>query len=277
LRPVICRTLKREFRLHPPTEAIGAQLAFVAAEPDLPGQSLEPVDIPIRLRDGFLVASAPGGEIIEGTPGHLIGAMHRIVLADLIEGDPDVPFIHGATVVVGGRRLLLVGHKGCGKSTLALHLVMAGHDIEGDEHLMVREGEVIARPRTLRVKQGTLSLVAGLPAAVAEAPLIVNWDGTTIRSISPTVGGRPWVIRAGRLDAVVFLVANHGGHSAAKRVTGTDAFARLMREILLPQVGIAAATGRLRRLAFESPAHQLLLGDIYTAEWHLRSIANQLT
>ncbi len=277
MRPIICRTLRREFRLYPPTAEVGAELAFVAAEPELPGLSLEPVDIPIRMRDGFLVASAPGGEIIEGTAGHLINALHRIVLADLTEGDPDTPFIHGASVIVAGRRVLLVGHKGCGKSTFSLHLAMAGHDIEGDEHLMIRENEVIARPRSLRVKQGSLGIVAGLPSSIHDAPRIINWDGTLIRAVSPAICGRPWVIRAGRLDAVVFLVANHGGRSAARRIGGNDAFGRLMGEVMLPRTGIAAATGRMRRLALGIPAYQLLLGDLATAEWHLQNIASTLT
>lgn len=273
MHPVICRTLRREYRLYPPTAEIRAQLAFVEAEPALPGFSLEPVDVPIEFRDRFLVASVPGEQAIEGTPGHLIGAMHRVVMTDLVDGDPDSPFVHGATVVVEGRRMLMVGHKGCGKSTFSLHLVMAGHDVEGDEHLMIRSDEVIARPRTLRVKEGTLQLVAGLPAAILDAPSILNWDGTAIRSVSPALAGRPWVIRSGRLDAIVFLVANHGGRSAARRIAGNDAFARLMGEIMLPRTGIAAATGRLRRLALEVPAYQLLLGDLDTAEWHLRKIA----
>ena len=106
MRPVICRTLRREYRLHPPTAEIGVLLAFVEAEPALPGLSPELVDVPIHFRDGFLVASMPGGESIEGTPSHLIGAMHRMVVTDLVEGDPDAPFIHGATVVVEGRRVL---------------------------------------------------------------------------------------------------------------------------------------------------------------------------
>lgn len=277
MRPVICRTLTREYRLHPPTDEIGALLRFVEAEPALPGISLATADIPICVRDGFLVAAMPGGKLIEGTPNYLISAMHWVILSDLVEGDPGAPFIHGATVVVGGRRLLLVGHKGCGKSTLSLYLAMAGHDVEGDEHLLLRESDVVARPRTLRVKDGSLGLVAGLPDSIWQAPSILNWDGTAIRSISPAVGGRPWVIRPGRLDAIVFLVANHGGRSAARPIAGNDAFGRLMGEIMLPPIGIAAASGRLRRLALQVPAYQLLLGDLDIAEWHLRNIANLLT
>lgn len=277
MHTVICRTLKREYRLVCPTAEIAAQLSFVAAEPELPGLSLEPAEVEVGLRDGFLVARLPAGDLIEGSPSHLLSAMHRVIMADLIEGDPDASFVHGATIRIGGRRLLVIGHKGCGKSTLALHLAMAGHDIESDEHLLVRRHEVIARPRTMRVKDGSFGLVAGLPASVWSAPVLTNWDGGTIRSISPAIGGRPWVIRAGQLDAIVFLMANHGGRSAARPIAHAAAFGRLMAEVVLPQAGIAAAAGRLRELVLGVPSYQLLLGDLSVAEWHLRNISSTLT
>jgi energy-coupling factor transporter ATP-binding protein EcfA2 len=277
LRSIICRTLRHEYRLRPPDAETGALLRFVAAEPELPDTPLEPVEVPIARRDGFLAATMPSGAVIEGTASHLVGAMHRIAMGDLAESYAGAPFVHGATVVAGGRRLLVVGHKGCGKSTLALHLALAGHDVEGDEHLLIGERHVIARPRTLRVKEGSFALVGGLPASVLDSPSIINWDGTIIRAISPAVGGRPWVIRPGRLAGIVFLVANHGGRSAARPIRPDDAFGRLMREIMLPESGVAAATARLRRLVLEAPAYQLLLGNLETAEWHLRQIAKLLT
>ncbi|KQW78961.1 hypothetical protein ASC89_11670 [Devosia sp. Root413D1] len=252
-------------------------MRFVEAAPELPALPLEVLDIPVRFRDGFLAATLPSGELVEGTPNHVLSAMHRIILADLVEGEPGAPFLHGATVMIGGRRVLLVGHKGSGKSTLALHLALAGYDVEGDEHLVIRDSEVVARPRTLRVKEGSLHLVAKLPDQVWQAPSVHNWDGSIVRSISPAVGGRPWAIRPGRLDAMVFLVANHGGRSAARPIVSKDAFGRLMGEVMLPRTGVAAAAGRLRQVAVEVPAYQLLLGDLATAEWHLSSIASQLT
>lgn len=277
MRPIVCRTLRREYRLHPPSDEVAPLLRFVEAAPDLPASPLEIVDIMVRSRDGFLVATLPSGEVVEGTPNHLVSAMHRIVLADLVEGEPGAPFLHGATVVIGGRRVLLVGHKGAGKSTLSLYLLLAGHDVEGDEHLVIRDGEVVARPRTLRVKEGSLRLVAKLPDQVWAAPYVHNWDGSIIRAISPALGGRRWMIRPGKLDAMVFLVANHGGRSAARAISGKDAFGRLMGEVMLPRAGVATAAGRLRQVAMEVPAYQLLLGDLATAEWHLSRIASQLT
>jgi energy-coupling factor transporter ATP-binding protein EcfA2 len=249
----------------------------VAAEPDLPGETLEPVDIPIRLKNGFLSANLPSGRLVEGTPGNLVSAMHRLIVHDLAEGDPGVPFIHGATVVVEDRRMLLVGHKGCGKSTLALFLALAGHSVEGDEHLLLRQEEVVARPRTLRVKEGSLALMADIPAAFWTAPSVPNWDGSIIRSISPSLCGRPWVIRAGRLDAVVLLTANHGGRSVVRSVSQATCLRRLMIEVVLPKTGIAAAAARVQKLSRDVPAFELSLGELNTAEWHLQKTAGLLT
>lgn len=277
MRPVICRTLRREYRLHPPTEKLRASISFVETAPDLPDAVLEPVDIPVGMRDGFLVAETPSGDLIEGTPSHLINSMHRLVLNDLIQGDPGAPFIHGATVLVDGRRLVLVGQKGCGKSTLALYLALAGHGVEGDEHLVARANEVIARPRTLRIKEGSLELLAHAPASIRHAPYILNWDGSEIRSVSPALGGRPWVIRAGRLDAIIFLSANHGGKSQARPLARPEALRRLMGELLLPGAGVAAAAGRIQRLVLDVPSYEMSLGELKAAEWHLRQIAARLT
>lgn len=277
MRPVICRTLRREYRLHAPDERISELLQFAAAVPQIVRAELQPVDVPIERRDGFLSAVVSDGEVVEGSPAHLVGAMHRIVLADVVAHHPGAPIIHGATVIVDGRRLLLVGHKGSGKSTLALHLAASGHDVEGDEHLLLLEDGVVARPRTLRIKEGSLRLVERVPDAVWQAPSLTNWDGAVIRAVSPVLFGRPWVIQRGTLDGIVFLMANHGGRSTARRIRPEDVFGRLMGNVMLPTTGIAAAAGRLRQIATTTPAHQLLLGDLKAAEWHLRHVAAGLT
>jgi hypothetical protein len=274
---VVFRTLKREYRLHLPSAAIAESLRFITAEPELPGLVLEQVDMQVAERHGFLTVRLPSGHLIEGTPGHLLGAMHRLAMADLIEGDPDAPFIHGATVVVEGRRLLLIGHKGCGKSTLALHLALNGYAVEGDEHLVVRESQVIARPRTMRIKEGSLTVVASVPDRAWTAPSVLTWDGGVIRALGPDIGGVPWCIRAGRLDAIVCLRANHGGSSVSHPMASGKAFERMMREVILHTGGVAAGAGRLRRLAFGVPSFELLLGNLAAAEWHLRTLARQLT
>jgi hypothetical protein len=123
------------------------------------------------------------------------------------------------------------------------------------------------------VKPGSLRLVLGLPAGIEGTPTIDLWEGGYIHSVSPAMFGRPWIIRPGRLDGIVFIDPNHGGRTVAKRLSPDATFRRLMATVLFPGVSILAETVRVRRLVTETPAFELRLGDLTGAEFHLRKLA----
>lgn len=271
--PIICRTLRREYRLFAPDVEARRALDFLRVDPVVEGRELEPVDIDIERRFGFLSAELPNGGRAEGTSRHVLGMLHGLLNWDLAQSHPTSPLIHGASVVVDGRRLAVTGDKGAGKTTLMLSLLTAGHDVEGDEHVVLEPDGVIARPRTMRVKPGSLRVVPDLPAGIDRTPSIDIWEGGHIHSISPALFGRPWIVRHGRLDGIVFIAPNHGGRSVAARVSPDDAFRRLMRTVIFPGVSILAETVRIRRMAAEVPAFELRLGDLSQAEFHLRHLA----
>ncbi len=52
--------------------------------------------------------------------------------------------------------MAFVANKGTGKTTLLCHLLSVGAACEGDENIIVRDDDVIARPRLLHVKEGSL-------------------------------------------------------------------------------------------------------------------------
>lgn len=271
--PVICRTLRREYRLFAPDDAAHRVLEFLRIDPEIEGRSLEPVDIHIERRHGFLSAVFPNGVIAEGTSRHVVGMLHGLIWWDLSQSHPGCPLIHGASVVLNGRRFVITGDKGAGKTTLMLALLRAGHDVEGDEHVVLEPDGAIARPRTLRVKPGSLRVVSGLPAGIEQSPTIDLWEGGSIHSINPAIFGRPWIVRSGGLDGLVFIAANHGGRSVVARLSANDAFQRLMGTVMFPGKSILSETVRVRRLVAEAPAFELRLGDLTQAEFHLRQIA----
>lgn len=274
LAPVICRTLRREYRLFAPDDAVRRVLEFLRVDPEVEGGPLEPVDVHIERRHGFLSTVLPNGAVAEGTSRHIVGALHGLIYWDLSQSHPGCPVIHGASVIVNGRRFVITGDKGAGKTTLMLALLRAAHDVEGDEHVVLEPDGVVARPRTLRVKPGSLRVVAGLPAGIGHSPAIDIWDGGSIHSISPAIFGRPWTVRHGKLDGMVFIAANHGGRSVMARLSPNDAFQRLMRTVVFPGKSILLETARVRRLVTEAPAFELRLGDLTQAEFHLRQIAS---
>lgn len=270
--PIICRTLRREYHLWAPDAAAYRAFEFLRIDPEIEGRELENVDVRFERQHGFLSARLPNGALAEGTARHVVGMLHGLISWDLTQSDPTSPLIHGASVVVGGRRFAVTGDKGAGKTTLMLALLAAGHQVEGDEHVVIGSDGVIARPRTLRVKPGSLRIVPSLPGGIENTPTIDSWEGGKIHSISPALFGRPWTVRQGKLDGIVFIAPNHGGRSVVARLSPNDAFRRLMRTVIFPGVSVLAETVRIRRLVAEAPAYELRLGDLTQAEFHLRHL-----
>jgi len=178
---------------------------------------------------------------------------------------------------VGGKRLLVVGDKGAGKSTLMLHMLARGHDVEGDEHLVVLDGEVVARPRRLRIKPNSLELVSGLPQGVLQSPVLADWAGLKLLSVDPAVFGRPWDIRQGRLDAILFARANRGGVSRLRPISFDESFKQLRANGYLFRSSVGLATARLRALAQQTPAFELRLGTLNSAETQITRLVGALT
>ena len=121
--PIICRTLRREYRLHLRSDASRELFRFIETDPSIEGVALEPFDIVVEETFGFFSMRLPNGVFTEGTSAHCIGVLHGLLLWDTLQSHEGRPMIHGATVIVEGRRLLIVGEKGAGKSTLVLHLL----------------------------------------------------------------------------------------------------------------------------------------------------------
>jgi energy-coupling factor transporter ATP-binding protein EcfA2 len=273
LDPIICRTLRREYRFFSPDAEARRALAFLRVDPLVEGRVLEPVDIHFERSFGFLSAELPNGAMVNGTTRHALGMLHGLLYWDLTQSHPASPLIHGASVVVGGQRFVVTGDKGVGKTTLMLSLLSAGHDVEGDEHVLLEPDGVVVRPRTMRVKPGSLRVVPDLPSGIEMTPSIDMWEGGHIHSVSPALFGRPWVVRHGPLDGIVFIAPNHGGRSVAAHVSPDDAFRRLMRTVIFRGVSVLTETVRVRSMVAEVPAFELRLGDLRQAEFHLRRLA----
>jgi GTPase SAR1 family protein len=142
---------------------------------------------------------------------------------------PSAPLIHAASLKRRGRRILLVGPKGGGKTTLSLRLIQEGYDIEGDENVFVTGGAVVARPRALRVKSSTASLFPAIEPALRLAPYYQNGENLRIYNLDPRkVGARSWHIEKGPVAAVVLLRPNHNSYSSLRTISPLS----LAREVI---------------------------------------------
>jgi hypothetical protein len=267
----IVRSITREYRIRTSSPEIAPFLAFIEARPEMQGSTLEPVEIAAEpLAEGFRVR-LPTRETQDQTAVAAANRIHETILAGVQDEAPGAPLVHGASLVHEGRRVILVGRKGAGKSTLTLHLLARGFEVEGDEHVVLREGDLIARPRRMRIKPGSLPFVPEFTDAVLNSPAVPDAFGTTVYAVDPAISGRPWRVRAGRADHIVFLAPNHGRRSTLGAVPRDEAFRRFAADCLFPKDKLVALT-RLRRLAAEARTWGMLLGGLIEAEDHLRNL-----
>lgn len=241
---------------------------------EIEGAALTPVDLFVEPSAHLFRIEFPGGRFVEGSAGFVSNTIHKYVNLDLVSSHPLSPLIHGASVIVGGKRCLIMAPKESGKSTLTLYLLTRGHPVEGDENIVVLDhGRVVARPRAMRVREGTFALVADMTPIGRNAKQAIQWDGLVVRAVTPTMLGYPWVIREGRPDHLVFLEPNHGGLSVAWPVGQEEALRRLMPNTYLADDARIPSFLSLRRLCRETPAHVLRIGDLAGAERHLLWLA----
>lgn len=122
--------------------------------------------------------------------------------------------LHAVTADVDGRRVLVVGPSGVGKTTLALALLAAGHRVDGDESVLVRDGQSLAVPRGFHVKAGAEGHVDAHGDAIRAAPLVGD-----VRVVDPHALAPDWRLDVARVDDVVVL--SEPG-STSVRVEGLD-------------------------------------------------------
>jgi hypothetical protein len=116
--------------------------------------------------------------------------------------------VHGVLATVGGRRVLVTGPSGAGKTTLALGLLARGDAVDGDESVLVRDGQARAVPRRFHVKAGSTRVVPGAGPWLDAAPPVGRAED--LRALDPRVAGIDWTLRAGPVQDVVLLERTDG-------------------------------------------------------------------
>ena len=187
--------------------------------------------------------------------------LHRRVFILSVEDRPQALLLHAACLRNAGRRVILVGTEGAGKTTLTLGLMLRGYEIEGDENVFVDGRGVIARPRGMRVKERALARLPEIADRIAAAPFLTDLYGRKIYNLDPRMIGSRWQIREGAVELVVLLRSNHGGASSMRPLGPLAAGRELMAEIGFPATGRGGAVAALAGLTARAQAFDLSLGD----------------
>lgn len=146
--------------------------------------------------------------------------------------------IHAASGFASEGLVLLVGEKEAGKTTTAMHLLLEGFEIVGDEMVLLRHGEAITFPRPFYLRHGALAL---LPAFgdTSTAPFVNSEVGGKLIAVDPQKLGRRWRIRPAPVRAIAFLEPNHGGTSSFKACSKVEMVRRVLTQASPPASGRA--------------------------------------
>ncbi len=186
----------------------------------------------------YVITHHGGAPTKVATPDDVLFVLYRECHRQLIErmaGD-GWHGVHAALVRVEGRRVMVMGHKGTGKTTLALRLLYDGHSVEGDEMVLTRHGVAVAQPRRFHLKPGTAALVPDVADIIDSLPC--TWaDGARISGFDPAAAGFAWRLVEGSVDGLVVLRQNHGGTSVLTPMSSAEAALHVVDHALLSGLG----------------------------------------
>lgn len=183
--------------------------------------------------------------------------------------------LHAGLVSIAGCRMILMGDKGAGKTTLVSRLMLAGHEVEGDEAVLVRAGLVTAMPRRLHLKEGTCPLLPEL-ADILDALPGCHGEGQWVRALDPCEAGFNWHIDAGPVDAIIWLTPNHGGEAQLRELGSMDTLKHLLDSHLDMGESRQQAMNNLPPLA-TGGGYQLTVGNTASTQRALEGLAHTLS
>lgn len=262
-------SLTHDYRLSSTSPVMLEAIAAAECSPRMPDSALEPCDLDVENRFGFIAIRFPDGVEAKGNALHVVQAWQDFLSRQAGLTHAGQAFVPAASVIGARGRLLLVGGKRSGRTTLALDLLMRGYDVEGDTYALVAGRSVMMAPSRFFAADDIRALVPAVSGLVDAAPKQRGWHGQEASAIDPSLPDRPWTIRRGGVAGLVFLEPNLGGASVMGRISPDAALSRLMALAMMPEAGVALAAARLRSLTIETPAYRMSLGDLESAAWHI--------
>jgi hypothetical protein len=263
---VIASTLTQRVVIRTSERAAFEAIRFLACDPQIvPAQKVTSALTVEPFRGRYRISEEGKNDTEVIGPTALVDHLNYRVTSLSFEAKPHAGILHAALLRRGTRRVLITGRAAAGKTTLALRLIQADYELEGDEHVFVEDDGVTARPRACRVKESSLPVLPAVAKAIAAAPVYVDFAGRKHFSVDPRTIGGSWRIEKGRVHAIIVLQPNHGGYSSLRRVAPLALSQGLLSEFGLRDAGRGAAIGAVARLASTTKGYDLSLGDHETA------------
>jgi hypothetical protein len=260
---VTTRTLVREIVMRTSEQIVFDAVRFLECTPEIIPNSTERSVFTIEPFRRLYRIREPGADDTD-VLGHraVVDHLHARLLSFSLQARPRAAILHAACLRRGDRRVLIAGHQAAGKTTLALRLVQADYELEGDEHVFVEDDGVIARPRACRIKETSLTLLPNSAAIVASSPVYADYLGRRVFNVDPRLlGASCWRIEKGPVHCIIVLQPNHGGFSSIRPMPPLALSQALISEFGLREAGRSISIGAIAKLASTSKGYDLSLGD----------------
>jgi hypothetical protein len=143
---------------------------------------------------------------------HVLDAVYRGVQADALGAWPQAAVVRALTGRWHGERFMVVGEPLGDRSSLALHLLSRGAQVEADELGILHDGILTAYPRPLRVYGRDAPLPPRSPTR-DELPSVEEGSSRGPWMLDLAAAGIDWRISTGSVERIVLLEANYGGQT----------------------------------------------------------------
>lgn len=192
---------------------------------------------------------------------NLLGLIHSQVFKDIT----GCIRIHAGCGEYNGKRFLIVGDKGTGKTTLMTRLLFEGFRIDGDELVIVHNEKVTPFPRRFLIKESSLDLLPQVKSIIDSVPYIQADHGSKIYSFAPSDAGFSWKIETGRPNIFFYLESNHGGETRVEKCPKYLMVQKVMPRTFLSNSHDHLKIGQLCRMIDHSDCYILHVGNLNSA------------
>jgi hypothetical protein len=191
--------------------------------------------------------------------------MHELAL----EGLADRTKLHAGCGVWSGTRFLVVGAGHAGKTTLMTRLLVEPDcRVEGDELVLLRDGEAVAYPRRFGVRRMTLSLVPRVGAVAPELvdpPGMATPGGFHVLALDPAQLDVGWTIGVGPVSMIFVLAERRTGDTRLEACSTSDALPCLFQQSAPPATGHAAWVRDVSATVANSAVFRMSVGELDSA------------
>jgi hypothetical protein len=176
--------------------------------------------------------------------------------------------LHAGCATWHGRRFLVVGDRGAGKTTLMTRLLFEDCRVEGDEMVVLHDGVAVAYPRRFGIRRRTLRLVpqvGALAPHLLEGPEADRPGGFHVIAFDPAQLDLEWRITRGPVEVILCLTPRHGGRTRVQSCPTELALQRVLAQSAPPSTGSGAWVRDVGSLVGHAAAYEITIGDLDSA------------